>query len=156
MTDFTLRATTSLEYDDALALVRSLLADAGFGVLTEIDIRATLRTKLDVDVAPQVILGACRPQLAHVVAHVGGDVVFERHQRAPLPLVGNQRGPVIVALRTAHDLWSHGTIAPSKVVEKAFKFLLQREPASAILTKFDCSVIRRYFPEVDAELPKMA
>ncbi|MDE0776660.1 DUF302 domain-containing protein [Nocardioides sp.] len=66
MTDFTLRATTSLEYDDALALVRSLLADAGFGVLTEIDIRATLKTKLDVDVAPQVILGACRPQLAHV------------------------------------------------------------------------------------------
>ncbi len=55
-----------------------------------------------------------------------------------------------------YDLWSHGTIPPSKVVEKAFRFLLSREPAGAILQKFDCSVIRRYFPEVDAELPKMA
>jgi uncharacterized protein (DUF302 family) len=45
--------------------VREALADQGFGVLTEIDIRATLKTKLDVDVASQVILGACRPELAH-------------------------------------------------------------------------------------------
>lgn len=54
-----------------------------------------------------------------------------------------------------YDLWSHGSLPPSRVVEKAFQFLLDREPASAILSKFDCSVIRRYFPEVDAELPKM-
>ncbi len=54
-----------------------------------------------------------------------------------------------------YDLWSRGAIAPSRVVEKAFKFLLEREPADAILSKFDCSVIRRYFPEVDAVLPKM-
>jgi len=55
-----------------------------------------------------------------------------------------------------YDLWSHGAIAPSKVVEKAFKFLLEREPATSIMSKFDCSVIRRYFPEVDTELPKMS
>ncbi|MFW6336639.1 MAG: hypothetical protein ACOC3G_05885 [Phycisphaeraceae bacterium] len=54
-----------------------------------------------------------------------------------------------------YDLWSHGSLPPSKVVEKAFRFLLSKEPPSAILSKFDCSVIRRYFPEVDAELPKM-
>jgi hypothetical protein len=54
-----------------------------------------------------------------------------------------------------YDLWCHGTLPPSKVVEKAFKFLLEREPAGEIMRKFDCSVIRRYFPEVDAELPKM-
>lgn len=54
-----------------------------------------------------------------------------------------------------YDHWSKGAIPPSKVVEKAFKFLLEREPANAIMSKFDCSVIRRYFPEVDTELPKM-
>jgi len=52
-----------------------------------------------------------------------------------------------------YDHWSHGRVPPSRVVEAAFGFLLDKEPASAILSKFDCSVIRRYFPEVDAELP---
>ena len=54
-----------------------------------------------------------------------------------------------------YDLWSHGRVAPQKVVKAAFEFLLTKEPASSILEKFDCSLIRRYFPEVDAELPKM-
>lgn len=54
-----------------------------------------------------------------------------------------------------YDLWSHGRVAPEKVIVATFEFLLEREPAAAILTKFDCSLIRRYFPEVDQKLPKM-
>jgi uncharacterized protein (DUF302 family) len=68
MTDFTLSAAVAAPYDDTVAAVRDLLADAGFGVLTEIDLQATFRAKLGVDIAPQVILGACRPQLAHRAA----------------------------------------------------------------------------------------
>jgi len=62
---YTLQATVARPYDRTVADVRAALADQGFGVLTEIDLRATLKTKLDVDVPPHVILGACRPQLAH-------------------------------------------------------------------------------------------
>jgi hypothetical protein len=56
--------------------------------------------------------------------------------------------------RSDYDLWSQGRVPPEKVVKTAFEFLLEHEQASAILTEFDCAVIRRYFPEVDNELPK--
>jgi uncharacterized protein (DUF302 family) len=64
-TRYSLSTTVELPYDDALELTRSELAKEGFGVLTEIDVRATLKKKLDVDFQPYVILGACNPPLAH-------------------------------------------------------------------------------------------
>lgn len=65
MTDYTLTRTLHRPYAETVEQVRAALAEQGFGVLTEIDLAATLKTKLDVEVAPQVILGACRPQLAY-------------------------------------------------------------------------------------------
>lgn len=65
MKAFTMRVTVEQGYDLTVARVRELLADAGFGVLTEIDLAATLQAKLGVLVAPRIILGACRPELAH-------------------------------------------------------------------------------------------
>lgn len=62
---YTLSTTLDRPYAESVAAVRTALADQGFGVLTEIDLKATMKAKLDIDVAPQVILGACRPQLAH-------------------------------------------------------------------------------------------
>lgn len=65
MAEYTLGTTVHRPYEDTVEAVRAQLAEVGFGLLTEIDLQATLKAKLDVDVAPQVILGACRPQLAH-------------------------------------------------------------------------------------------
>ncbi len=70
MRDYTMRTTVRRPYEETVEAVRVELVGAGFGVLTEIDLHATLKRKLDVDVAPQVILGACRPQLAHQALQV--------------------------------------------------------------------------------------
>ena len=57
--------TIALEYGPAVDRVKEALAAEGFGILSEIDVAAVMKKKLDVDFPPYVILGACNPPLAH-------------------------------------------------------------------------------------------
>jgi uncharacterized protein (DUF302 family) len=106
--------TVKMSYDEALARTTEALGKEGFGVLTEIDVAATLKKKLGKDMPPYKILGACNPQFAHraieaepqigallpcnVVVRVdaGGETIVEiMDPRAVLQLVGR---PEIAAI----------------------------------------------------------
>ena len=64
-TSYGLSKTSQLSYEQALEKVTAELQKEGFGVLTEIDVKATLKKKLDVDFKPYKILGACNPPFAY-------------------------------------------------------------------------------------------
>ncbi|MGO4201479.1 DUF302 domain-containing protein [Rhodococcus sp. TAF43] len=63
--DLGISTRLNTEFDDAIAKTRAALQEQGFGVLTEIDMQATLKTKIGAEMEQYVILGACNPQLAH-------------------------------------------------------------------------------------------
>ena len=73
-TQYGLKVTSRLAVDEAEQRIRAALAEQGFGVLTEIDLAATLHAKMGVEMAPYRILGACRPQLAAVAVESEPDV----------------------------------------------------------------------------------
>lgn len=64
-TDFGLRITLDVPYEAAIEKATAALKEEGFGILTEIDVKATLKKKLDADFRRYVILGACNPNLAY-------------------------------------------------------------------------------------------
>ncbi|MGI0525916.1 MULTISPECIES: DUF302 domain-containing protein [Rhizobiaceae] len=59
------KSLSATSFDDAVERTKSALAKHGFGVLTEIDVKATMKKKIDADVDDYIILGACNPRMAH-------------------------------------------------------------------------------------------
>lgn len=63
--DYYFGKTIDATFDKTIEMVTAALKEKGFGILTQIDVKATLKEKLDVDFQPYMILGACNPPFAH-------------------------------------------------------------------------------------------
>ena len=62
---YTISNTVNLEFDAAITAITESLKTQGFGIITEIDLSSTLKNKIDKDIAPYKILGACNPNYAY-------------------------------------------------------------------------------------------
>jgi uncharacterized protein (DUF302 family) len=72
--DYSRTITLDLPYAEAVPRVREAFQQQGFGILTEIDVRATLKDKIGADVEDYVILGACNPQLAYRALEIDREI----------------------------------------------------------------------------------
>ena len=97
---YTLTTTTDIPFPEAVERVRTELKEEGFGVLCEIDVRATLNEKLGAEIEPYVILGACNPPLAHQALDTEPDLgtllpcnvaVFEREGEVRISAIDAER-----------------------------------------------------------------
>jgi len=115
---YTLTTTTDVPFPETVERVRTELKEEGFGVLCEIDVRATLKEKLGAEMEPYVILGACIPPLAYQALDTEPDlgtllpcnvVVYEREGETHISAIDAERmfsiidndelGPIAVQVR---------------------------------------------------------
>lgn len=116
--NYTISGETSLSFEEATGKARALLQEAGYGILSEIDVQAKLEEKLGVEREPYLILGACNPPLANEGLNAEPElgillpcnvVIYEREGRTRvaavepgtmLSVVGNEKlGPIAEQVR---------------------------------------------------------
>ena len=127
-TSYTLSTTTSQPFETAVERVRVELKAEGFGILSEIDVQATLREKLGVDEEPYLILGACNPPLAHQALTVEPElgtllpcnvVVYQRDGETHISAVDAERMLSIVGNDSLASVAAEIRAKLAAVVERA-------------------------------------
>jgi len=125
---YTLNTTTASSFDRAVSRVRHELAAEGFGVLCEIDVQATLKTKLGVERDPYLILGACNPPLAHAALEAEPElgtllpcnvVVYQQHGETHISAVDAERMLSIVGNDELEETAREVSRRLSAVVQRA-------------------------------------
>jgi uncharacterized protein (DUF302 family) len=137
-TQYALTGTTSLTFDEAVARVRDELKTEGFGVLTEIDVQATLQAKLGIETERYLILGACNPPLAHRALVAEPDigvllpcnvVVYERDDAVHVSAVDAERMLSIVDRDDLADLAADVKARLGAVVERVLGLAAEKPAA---------------------------
>jgi uncharacterized protein (DUF302 family) len=125
---YTLSAITARSFDEAVERVRNELKAEGFGVLTEIDVQATLRAKLGVETGRNLILGACNAPFAHRALEAEPElgtllpcnvVVYERDGRTHVSAIDAERMLSIVGSDQLADIAAEVRRRLAAVVERA-------------------------------------
>jgi len=126
-TGVAIEKVTRLGFDEAVARCREELPKEGFGILTEIDIRAKLKEKLNVDVPPNIILGACHPPSAHRALGAVPEVAVLLPCNVCVAV--EERGTVVRAMNpeSAMSMFSHPEIeAVAREVAAALRRVLEK------------------------------
>ena len=107
--------TLDADFDAAVARVREALQQEGFGVITEIDVAKTLKTKIGADFRPYLILGACNPRLAYEALQLEDKV----GTMLPCNVVVQQTGPGRIEIAAIDPVASMKAIDNPELLEKA-------------------------------------
>jgi uncharacterized protein (DUF302 family) len=124
-----LSTTLHTSFDDAVKRTREALAQKGFGVLTEIDVKATLKAKLGEDMEDYLILGACNPQFAHQAVNVDRrigvllpcNVVVRRDPVAPDTVIVDAMNPRLMVDVTKEPGLDHIADAVAGLLQEAIE-----------------------------------
>ncbi len=102
-------------YEEAVALTREALKEQGFGVLTEIDVKKTMKEKIDVDFKPYIILGACNPHLAHKALMAEPDIGL----MLPCNVVVYEEGPGAAMVEAISPMSALGVVENDQLQDVA-------------------------------------